>query len=180
MLPNTDTKKLRRDGDKYFTVTPQGVLDRAVSLCSRCGEYSCDIREAAKAAIDRQRAEVKILSCKEFVPVISFSVTDGLLLDKWNTIRIGKAWTTRLRIGDKVAIADLRRRIIVRQMFVERVVITTIGDACKTHAGRNHVMLGKSVSEEDMEEAMLRTLRSAYGTAFAHPDKDASVIYLSE
>lgn len=177
MFIDTNTKQLRRDGD-YFTVTPQGVRDKVKPLCTFCANTECQIIKQINAATANKCAHAPVLSCREFIPWLGFSVTDGLMLNRWNTIRIGKSWASRLRPGDTVAIGNLRTKTIVRKMRVEMVVVTSLAKACKFHGGCNHYSIAKLTPHEDIGTAMMKIIRNAYGTSIALPHKEASVIYL--
>lgn len=175
---NTDTKRLRRDEESFFSVAPQGVLSSAEPLCGYCGADACKIKEAIAAALRGGTADAPVMRCRAFVPVISFSVLDGVNLEAWNTIRIGTAWSRRLAPGSKIAVMDLKLGRIVREMRVERVVTGTIGSLCDGHGFMNHAALAKGWPGSVAGEQMRRVLRNAYGSRFAAPDKDATAIYL--
>lgn len=174
----TDTKRLRRDAEGFFSVAPQAVVSATETLCDYCGTDACQIRTALTAAL-RGAAHAPVLRCGEFVPVIGFSVVQGLGRDRWNTIRIGHAWAARLKPGAQVAVMDLKRSALLRRMTVEAVYTGTVSEMCRDHGENNHAALENGWRGETARTQIARVLRNAYGSRFTTAtDGKAAAIYL--
>lgn len=179
-LPNIDSKRLKRVEDG-FTVEPAASLGGKPAICDHCAREKCKIRNYVKRS---QRAQMKVTTCKDFIPALGFSVLGGLDLPYWNTIRIGGAWARRLLSGHNVAIADTKNNKIVGYAEVESVHIGTLGQMIELHARMNHAIKheiehGKTLPvDTEIQARMTRILKNAHGTNIAAPDRQASVIYL--
>jgi hypothetical protein len=121
---------------------------------------------------------MKILSCGEFVPSLGFSVTKGLGLSRWNTVRVGLAWQKRLDLGQRVAIVDVKLEQVTRVMKVVGVYSGPVVDMCLEHAHMNHAVIESGKIGQEASDALLKILRNAYGSMFVTGEKQATVIYL--
>lgn len=175
-FPNTETRLIKRVGDAFTVETRKGLDDKR-QLCDYCAREHCGIRRIAQT--HAHRAELAIRSCKEFVPVLSFSVLEGLDRPSWNTIRVGAAWADRLERGMRVGIADLKNRRITRFMRVTGIDTGKLQDIAAMHGAQNHAILARNVAPQKVQSEMLRILKNAYGTNVADPERAATAIYLA-
>ena len=171
MAPKIDTRRLKRLPDGMFTMLRATEVPEGLGLCETCGNQACPVR-----ARTDEYAKVTIHACHIYIPSIGFSVTAGLDLPNWNTIRIGAAWPKRLKTGDEICIVNTKDNVVVRNMLVESMVTGPLLEIIRDHARNNHAI--QSLKPEDPEKEMLRILRNAYGTNFASPDRMATALYL--
>ena len=145
---NIKTNALRRNSDREFTLTSRTNKN---ALCESCAAFNECPRNSTT------------LACKEFIPVIRFSVNDGLFHQgRVNTIRTGQAWFKRLEVGGKIALWD---------GVVGRLLTAVITDLhwekdkalfLSEHARFNHMVVSGTVYVSEME----RLLKSQIGSFF--------------
>jgi len=173
MLPNLETRRIKRSGS-MFTVSRIGDLNKTErGLCDYCGRFPCSLR----GVMDKGTIST-VHACEIFIPVLSFSVLDGLDQPIWNTIRIGAAWPKRMGEGQTVAIADTVNKRIVKRMSVKGMSTAPLAEICERHAKYNHAILHRQ--PEDPVTEMMRIMRNAYGSNFAAAGRNATAIYLRE
>lgn len=152
---NTDTRLLRR--------TDNGFISGAGKIpCDHCG-------------LIQYCPEKPRIVCQEFMPALPFSDSAGM--EKiFNTVRLGKAWCDRLRIGEKVALYHT----IEKRMFGIATVLGTVSgpiqQVLRTHAHANHLMLDKDPADAAVQLYAWQ-LRN-YGPRIVHPRATLSAIYL--
>lgn len=179
-LPDMNTRPLKRLPNGHFTAERLSGLSDDPSLCRYCGRIDCPLRGRIERAAG-DYARVAIRTCAAFVPALGFSVTQGLDLPRWNTVRIGGAWASRLRKGDRVAIIDSKAGAILRHMRVAYVECGKMERTLRDHALDNHAIQAKGISDRDQAATELRRiLRSAYGTRIAGDDRSATAIGLED
>lgn len=173
MTPKTDTRRLKRVTGDYFTVEPAGALFFEPALCDYCGRIDCALRDMIDA-----NAIATVRACRLFIPVLGFSVTAGLDLPRWNTVRLGAAWPKRVRPGEHIAIVDTRAGRLIKHMAVERMVVASLGTILEEHAGQNHAVLGSK--PENAVAHLRKILRGSYGTTYTRVDRMATALYLRD
>lgn len=180
-IPNTDSRRIKRLDNDQFTVEPlSAVKDPESLICNHCFVQPCKIRSLVQK-IPHDKAVVKVSSCAMFVPCLTFSVLHGLDRDLFNTVRIGGAWSDRLKPGNDVALIDTKNGKFLELREVYRVFSGKLSDIIQDHARFNHALLHEISEGLDKSEApqrLERILKNAYGTNIASGDRTASVIYL--
>lgn len=185
-LPNMDTRSIRRledvePGDHFTIDAASSIQTPGRSICNHCGRQKCKLRSYL-ARVPQEMAVARVQSCAWFIPVLGFSVLSGLDLPQWNTVRVGRAWASRLQPGKMVYIANTVDKKIIGQAEVLTSATAKLDQILETHAHMNHAIQveiadGKTL-RDDAPARLLRILKNAYGTSIAQPDRDASVIYL--
>lgn len=156
-LIDTDTRQLKRDLDGFYR---SGAGKKP---CAHCGD------RAACAWVDTQ------VKCETFLPALPF--TDELGLDRrCNTIRVGKAWTERLVIGQTVALYHAKRQTIFGHSTVLATIAGPISDILAAHARFNHLLLDTPPAAA--AETLHSWLRRNYGPRIIHENTRISAIYL--
>lgn len=176
-------RNLKFDPDTGYSINTKAVHEKLENLCDSCGRRlkgsgGCLAFNSMKRLQAKGVAAMPV-SCKEFVPMINFAVTDHLDRDGlMNTMRLNGAWAGRCQPGGWVALVDKQgeplRFAVVRQSFaVGREV------ALRDHAERNHMALARGLKGKEAAEFMRRTLKNVYGTGFFKNAKQISVIELA-
>ncbi|MDX5412857.1 MAG: hypothetical protein LPK02_07395 [Rhodobacterales bacterium] len=185
-LPNMDTRSIRRLEDvepgDHFTIDPASSIQTpGRSICNHCGRQKCKLR-AYLSRVPVEMAVARVQSCAWFIPVLGFSVLDGLDLVEWNTVRIGAAWSNRLQVGKRVYIANTVAKKIVGSAVVTYSDTARLDQILAMHAVQNHAIQAEIATgktrPEDAATRLLRILKNAYGTSIAAESRPASVIYL--
>lgn len=177
-IPNMDTKRIKRIEDG-FTVETMASFNGQPTICDHCARQKCKIRNYVERT---EAAQLKVTTCKIFIPALGFSILKGLNLPNWNTIRVGGAWADRLRPFQSVAIIDTKNKMIVRHCTVEETFVGTLGQLVEEHAINNHAIQAEieegKIEAKDAATRMMRILKNANGTNIAAADRKASVVYL--
>jgi hypothetical protein len=154
---DTDTRQVRRDSDGAYR--------------SGAGKRICDHCASRDVCPD---ASFETL-CTEFVPALPF--TDETGLDHVaNTIRVGRAWTERLRIWQGVALYNSKKREIFGHALVLYHTHGPIVDMLRLHAAANHIMLDTPPNKAPTE--LGAWMRQNYGPRIIHADTTLTAIYL--
>jgi hypothetical protein len=124
------------------------------------------------------KVQMTVEACKEFLPIISFSVTSGLEEPIFNTVRLGKAWPKRLNEGDRVRMMNSKEGQFLRIMRVQKMETGLLGDILASHAHRNHALIASDAPDKPAK--LLRILRGAYGSTYTHAERTATAIYLED
>tara|TARA_B110000037_G_C16905808_1_gene418103 strand:+ start:336 stop:674 length:339 start_codon:yes stop_codon:yes gene_type:complete len=96
--------------------------------------------------------------------------------DRFNTFRLGRAWSARVEVGTTVSLVDVETKKSFGKAVVESLGIYDMETAYLDHAQHNHLMLDK---DADYARAnMDKLLRSIYGNMFVASANAMSVIYL--
>lgn len=174
MIRKTDTRKLKRTADGYFTTRRISDIDTDTnSLCGYCGHDACPLIAPLTG-----RARVTVEACREFLPIISFSVLTGLHEPIFNTVRLGLAWPKRLDVGDRVRIFDAKNNEFLRVMRVKEFATGSLGEIVTKHAHRNHALIASDAPDKPAK--LMRVLRGAYGSTYTHTGRSATAIYLED
>lgn len=113
--------------------------------------------------------------CDTFLPALPF--TDERGLDrKCNTIRVGKAWTERLRIGQVIALYNPRSKVIFGHSEVLATTAGPIDDILATHARFNHLLLDEP--QATAAATLHSWLRQNYGPRIIHEKTRLTAVYL--
>lgn len=174
MIRKTDTRKLKRTADGYFTTRRIHDIDKDDdTLCGYCGRNACPLLATLAG-----KTLVNVKACREFIPILSFSVLTGLHEPIFNTIRLGLAWPKRLDVGDRVRVMDTKNGAFLRVMRVKEFATGSLGEIVTHHAHRNHALIASDAPDKPAE--MMRVLRGAYGSTYTHTGRSATAIYLED
>lgn len=138
---NTNTRFLRYKEGAYCMS----------NLCDSCGHnQTCSIRSQAN------------MICTDYQPVLAFKSMAGTE-NRFNTFRLGGAWTKRLQPGQRIGLIDAKLNKTGEALVTD----VHCGDKLlmlEIHAARNHLMIAKPHQDPAIELA--RLLRNLYGTGF--------------
>lgn len=100
----------------------------------------------------------------------------GLDRKIFNTIRLGTAWSKRLKPKDEVYIQSSKDKLITSKATVESVEVGTVGELLLLHAQYNH----NEIESEDglAAERLYKFMLKLYGPHIVNLQKKATVIYL--
>lgn len=100
----------------------------------------------------------------------------GLDNGRFNTIRLGVAWSKRLKPSDEVYIQSSKDKLITSKAIVESIEVGTVGELLMCHAADNH----NEINSKDGHEAerLYRYMLKLYGPHIVNLKKKATVIYL--
>ncbi|WP_028449771.1 hypothetical protein [Chitinibacter tainanensis] len=159
---------------RYVRLTPAGYITTSKqadkSLCAHCGnQLACE-----RAVLAPYSSAQRITECSDFLPVIAFQ-SDAGMTARFNTIRVGKAWAERVKIGTRVGLVSTKTGQIFGYGEVDAVYAGELQDVCDNFGADNHTLLGKEVDEPG--KAIWRVLRNCYGN-LAMQNKYATAIYM--
>lgn len=109
----------------------------------------------------------------------------GLDARQWNTFRLGRVWTERLNLGDRVYLLNKRIMHVFGAAIVEGLHVGPLIDMAREHARFNHnqlirrkgVLRSRS-SVRIAKEQLMENMRRRYGLHIATDSKLCTVIYL--
>lgn len=176
---DTNYRRLRFDGNTGRHRIARESLDFGEGhLCSHCARKNCAIRDRVGLRLDFENFRAVVYECGEFVPAFVFSLTRNLDAPSFNTFRLGKSWSERLRKGAEVAIFHGKKGEVVGYRRVVDIQKGKLEEMAARHALHNHQLLGEKV--DDPTGRMLQIMRNAYGTNRATKDAQCTVIYLGK
>lgn len=167
----TNVRNVKRlDDGSYSAITKaqKGIE----SLCIRCANNSnCSELDQIQTL---NKASAKIISCLNYQWPIAFRNVQGTE-HKFNTMRLGKAWYSRLKKGDIVGLLNTSGILygyakVISTHLLEKSV------AIRDHAIHNHLMLNKT--REYALERFEKEMRASYGNMIYNNNFEISVIYL--
>lgn len=151
-----------------FTCLPKSIEARR--LCTSCGK-----KDGCVAAKDEGKF---ITSCDEFMHTIAFRSQKGLDTPAFNTLRLGKAWSTRVRPNDRVRLADGEDQTI-GWATVTAVILGTKEEIIRAHAKDNHLLIESEMTREEAGDWMLKQMPNLYGNLIYKNNELCTVIQLS-
>lgn len=152
---DTDTRQLRRSAAGVYTGGAGKIP------CDHCGNQVCGLAPAT--------------ACSVFLPALPFRDRTGLD-HVANTVRIGKAWTTRLVMNQLVALYDASKKEIFGHSRVIAMDVGPIRPMLERHAHANHLLLGtdRAAAPETLYQWQIRN----YGPRIVNEDTTITAIYL--
>ncbi len=152
------------------------------SICDHCaaakpvvGYKPCGIFESNKA-LAKNNVRPMYRSCGFFQPTISFKPKIVGMEDRFNTIRIGSAWSKKLHSHLVVALMNSDTSEIFAKAEVESVFIGPLDKMLEEHAKNNHSVLNGPASEAPGR--LRRAIEKIYGEKVLEGNPESSVIYL--
>lgn len=120
--------------------------------------------------------ELKVrTACALFLPTLPFQDETGLDGDA-NTVRVGKAWMSRLLLDQVIALYNVNQKLIFGLASVTELHTGGIDQMLAEHAHRNHLMLTTPPAEA---AAILKAWqRQNYGPRIINDQTRLTVIYL--
>lgn len=173
MTVDTNVRSLRREGE-LFTIHPRSTTRRF--LCGKC----CALKSCGILKDLRKKCEgvvVELMGCKHYEAPINFADATGLEYSRFNTLRLGRAWSERIRKGDIVGIIGPDRKILKR-MKVTKVICGPKEQIVTEHARFNH--LYRSGEHENPGEHLLNRMPSLYGNLIWKNNGLCTAIYLCD
>ena len=120
-------------------------------------------------------SQAPISECDKFLPALPFNDISGTQ-KIFNTVRIGKAWSERLSIGQNIALYDVNSLKIFGFASVLNIFTGQIEEILKRHAHANHLMLAEM--PEEAESILYQWMRQQYGPRIVHDQAKLTAIYL--
>lgn len=153
---DTDTRQLKRSPDGHYR--------------SGGGRFPCD-----HCGLTQECPLKPVDLCKLFMPVLPF--TDETGLDRLsNTLRIGKAWTERLTMGQTIALYHPKKKVIFGHARLVGMSRGPIRSMLKAHAHANHLML--QADPKIAADYMFAWMKQNYGPRIVHEETTISALYL--
>ena len=158
-----------------LTDTYKITVDRP--LCNHCGaKENCKSYAVIQIFNTRYSASADIKKCGEYIFPILFVDAKGTS-GKFNTIRLGEAWSRRLNIGNKVALVNKLGKAFGFAV-VKSIVTGEKDEIMREHAYLNHLYLDDDKDKEEAGEHLVKRLPNIYGNLIAKSNTRATVIYL--
>lgn len=153
---DTDTRQLRRGADGLYR------SGGGKKPCDHCGwNLDCPLKP--------------LTACSLFLPALPFTDETGLQKVA-NTVRVGVAWTQRLKAGQAVALYNTKTKIIFGHAAVLSTAHGKIHDVLRDHAAANHLMLDNHPDEAP--DTLFAWQRQNYGPRIIHDETNLTAIYL--
>ena len=154
------TNALRRQSNNTFTLN---LKANANALCDACAVTHCVSRNTRTA-------------CTDFIPVLRFAVSEGFTSGtQRNTIRVGKAWLTRLQTGQTIALWDDK----YQQLLMARVDAVYWDEdkdqLLEKHSQYNHMVQCDAVKKESFKALLI----SCTGTGFYRNANGLTAVYFT-
>lgn len=153
---DTDTRQLKLGKDGLYR-SGGGKIP-----CDHCGwKIDCPLQP--------------LTACSLFLPTIPFTDETGLRKVA-NTVRVGVAWTQRLKPGQVIALYNAKSKIIFGHASVISMSSGMIDDVLRDHAHANHLMLDHPPHEA--ATTLRAWQRQNYGPRIIHDATKLTAIYL--
>lgn len=154
MKPNY--RWIKREG-KIFTTTDKR------ELCDDCVKQpGCPVQKSMAKIMRCDRAATKVVACEKFQFALTFRSKEGLDWPQFNTMRLGPAWSKRLREGDIVLLTDTDGNPY-GEARVSWVKFGSIEDMVMRYAADNHLYLNSELNGEKAGLDLLKKLPGLYG-----------------
>lgn len=129
---------VKRTENDRFTIETAAEKKREVLLCDTCGiNDQCPVRQMMNKA--EHFVTLSVRNCEKYIPCVGF-MPPLLGLDRqFNTLRVGKGWFERLKVGDKVALVDTKTTGVEGYAEVIHLYHGNYQDMLIKHAPYNHV-----------------------------------------
>jgi hypothetical protein len=95
---------------------------------------------------------------------------------KFNTFRIGRVWSKRLKVGDEVLLLDKKQCLIFGRAVVTGLKTGALAELAEQCAYLNHNQKGQA--RDGAPERLMESLRKRYGPHIIHEGKLTTVIDL--
>ena len=167
-----DNRNIKRDGD-FFSIATKPEQERLnIELCDKCA-----IQPRCRYARYLNNAPIiaPVKQCKAFVPILSFSVLEGLDLPDFNTFRPHSAWAKRLQLGDIVCLYHTQESRTISMREVKAIYQGEMSEMLAQHAKHNHAIQARASTDPvaELREILIRSM----GKNFFNAAETASVIY---
>lgn len=170
---NTNVRRVKRSEHGLTMLTAPQTKVIAESLCDRCGlQDACEILKTVQS----QRVQlVRVLECEWYQFPLKFINKSGTEGKGWNTIRLGSAWSNRVKEGDVVALIDSRNRKY-GEAKVQKVVLDITENIIQLYGEDNHCAL--DVADDQKVSTVRSALLSSYGSSHIASAIQSTAIYL--
>jgi len=171
----TDIPKADMRAVKVLPLDTGWIYKRRVGdLCERCGDiFKCN--SSSDRASKEFGADMVVSECGISKPILVFREPVGID-DEFNTMRLGKAWFSRLYTGKIISMWDKTEWI-----GDAMVIGLEMGDKeqmMAEHSYLNHALIEQMQNPKDAADMMPKILRSAYGNLIYKHNDLITVIYL--
>jgi len=149
-------------------------------LCDGCGKAdTCATLKSKKRLEKKSGATLSVSECAAFMYCLVFQDPKGTGAPRFNTIRLGKAWSARVRPGDHVALVNKAGQVygIVE---VEDTETWDKESIVYNNAWMNHLYIGTGMDLEQAGLDLLRRMPGIYGNLIYKNNKEATVIRLRQ
>ncbi|MGY2462316.1 hypothetical protein [Vreelandella sulfidaeris] len=128
---------VKRTESGRFTIETASEKKREVLLCDTCGiNDQCPVRQMMDKA--DHFVTLSVRHCEKYIPSVGFMPPIVGLERQFNTLRVGKGWYERLKVGDKVAMVNTKTAEIEGYAEVTRLHHGVYGEMLERHAAFNH------------------------------------------
>ncbi|WP_231718273.1 hypothetical protein [Vibrio coralliirubri] len=136
-------------------------------------ESNCKARQSIQRAIRKYGTQARIYACDNYVLPILFRPPYLGLDDRFNTVRLGAAWSKRVYEGQKVALLSKEMEVI-GHAIVESSESGDMTEMLNKHSSHNHMLIGKDSTPQELYDILVR----CYGGMFVRSNDILSVINL--
>lgn len=150
---------------------------QARQLCQHCARlYDCETA-AMMRSMAQKGTELLVKTCRHYSFPIPFRDTQGLDRERFNTIRMGTAFYSRLRVGDRVGLLN-GERTNLGTAIVKELHCGPKDAMLMEFAAGNHLLLGEPITRAEAAIKMARILRNSYGKLVYENNDQVTVVVL--
>lgn len=174
-MVNTNVRSVKR------TETGATILTKATanlgSLCDHCAMVNhCEHRAVIRSAERSGKLTAPITNCSEYHYPIHFVDTVGIDAYGFNTMRLGEAWSKRLRAGDTVGLLNHDKQLVTTAQVKLVEVVPLSVEGLVPHAINNHMVVHHNLDANQAAEKLLKILRNNYGKLVFERNRTVTVI----
>jgi len=149
-------------GEKGRSFLPPTTVKRGITICQYCTmEPHCEL-----SAVE---------SCSLFVPPIGFRSIHGLEA-RFSTIRMGSAWSRRVKRGSIVGLVQLDPLKRIGLARIRRIQSGSLDEMVLASAHTNHTYLGLKMTKAEKREKLRRLVRNLHGSFVLEPGQQFTVL----
>lgn len=176
MATQNNLRRIKLTETGRWTLLSAADRAKPIHLCDYCSIKSICLspRRLAAIVVDFDLAAV-ISECAGYRPFVSFRDSKGLDAT-FNTVRLGKAWHDRVKVGGRVTLWSGRDEAEIGTAEVTGKHVGRYCDLAPEHARFNHSQLG--LPDAGAPERLTKVLIGSYGSTFFKPERAVSVIYM--
>lgn len=146
-------------------------------LCNHCAlQDTCEIKRDMDQIQATHYVALSVRSCAHFRPLLGFAPPLKGFTGRFNSFRMGRAWSERVKPGKVIGLLDTKTQQIFGSAHVVGVDHGPLDAMLELHAAENHYI--KATEHPNPEQELFRIMRNLIGTGFVRLERDASVVIM--
>jgi hypothetical protein len=157
------------------------ILNKATakvgSLCNHCAMVNhCEHRAHIVAAERSGKLTAPVTTCNEYHYPIHFVSTVGIDAYGFNTMRLGEAWSKRLKPGDMVGLLNHDKQLVTAAQVKLVEVVSLDTNGLLPYASHNHMVVHEPIDVDQAADKLLKILRNNYDKLVFERNRTVTVI----